>query len=61
MYSHALSFTRVGRVPEVLVQQLAAKKVDYTFGEITPDTRKMCAIFERAYAGCQVMQQTFLH
>lgn len=43
-----------GLVPEQLVQQLAAKKVDYNFGEITRHTRKMTAIFAKAYAGCQV-------
>lgn len=42
-----------GLVPEQLVQQLAAKKIDYNFGEITSDTRKMTAIFADAYAGCQ--------
>lgn len=42
-----------GLVPEQLVQELAALKVDYNFGEITEDTRKMTAIFAKAYTGCQ--------
>ena len=50
-------FGCTGLVPEQLVQELAAKKVDYNFGELTPDTRKMTAIFANAYVGCQVINR----
>lgn len=43
-----------GLDPKRLVQSLCAKKVDYTFGQITNHTEKMTEVFAKVYDGSQV-------
>ena len=45
---------RSGLDPQQLVRSMAAKNIDYTFGEITRHTLKMTGVFAEAYENCQV-------
>lgn len=49
----------LGRDPRELCKHLHDANVSYTFGELTPNTRKMCAEFAKAYAASDVDTRAF--